>query len=188
MSASQGAQRAAPRLQAADVERLYRGIGPRLHQFIRRQVGEPAIAADLLQDVFVRLLRASVELRSDGEMRSYLYRTAASLVADHYRVQRMRGTLSVPPEEAEVAAGMHAAPEQDPDTGQLRAQVEKGFARLAVRDRTLLWLACVEEMSHAEIAAVVGVGAASVKVMLFRARERLGVVLRAMGLTPEEVL
>lgn len=174
------------RLQNADVERLYRQIGPRLHQFIRRQVPEPAIAADLLQDVFVRLIRADVERRSDGEMRSYLYRTATSVIAEYYRVAKLRRTVPFVPEDEE-----HESQMQVRDAGgsghELKSQIDRGFGRLAVRDRTLLWLAYVEEMSHADIGAAVGVGAASVKVMLSRARTRLAEALAAMGLSPEEI-
>jgi RNA polymerase sigma-70 factor (ECF subfamily) len=167
---------AAP-LQVEHVERLYRQLGPKLHQFIRRQVPEPAIAADLLQDVFVRLPRAGVQLRSDGEMRSYLYRTANSVVAEHYRVRSLRRTVPFVAEDGDEDARDHppGLQVQDEDTagaGQRRARVERGFSRLGVRDRTLLWLAYVEEMAHAEIAAVVGVNAASVKVLLSRARAR----------------
>lgn len=174
------------RLQTADVERLYREVGPKLHQFIRRQVPEPAIAADLLQDVFVRLIRAAVEQRSDGEMRSYLYRTATSVIAEHYRVRKLRHTVPfVPDDQHEPQMQVH----DDADAVDRREQKSRtgqGFAQLGIRDRTLLWLAYVEEMSHADIAATVGVGTASVKVMLSRARSRLAAALTAMGLSPEE--
>jgi RNA polymerase sigma-70 factor, ECF subfamily len=175
------------RLQIAEVERLYRELGPRLHAFIRRQVPSQAVAADLLQDVFVRLIRGTVVLRSSGEMRSYLYRTAASAIAEHYRVARLRRRLAaisdsdhVEPEAAHVSANSADGP--------LTPQVERAFRQLTARDRTLLWLAHVEEMNHAEIAAAVGIGTASVKVMLFRARQRLEAALRALGISPEEAL
>src|SRR5690606_35435857 len=91
----------AARLQTADVEKLYRTLGPRLYQFIRKHVAGSAIAADLVQDVFVRLLRSRVEARSEGVMRSYLYRTASSVTAEHYRVARLRGTVPLEPEQTE---------------------------------------------------------------------------------------
>lgn len=173
------------RLQTADIERLYREFGPKLHQFIRRQVPGPTVAADLLQDVFVRLLRAEITIRSDGEMRSYLYRTASSVIAEHYRVARLRRTVSTVPDEteSEAATDPHDASR---DASHVKSQVERGFRRLPVSDRTLLWLAYVEEMSHADIGTAVGLRTSSVKVMLFRARERLSAALGAMGLSPEE--
>ncbi len=143
-------------LQAADIERLYRELGPKLHQFIRRQVAEPAVAADLLQDVFVRLIRARIDMRSEGEMRSYLYRTATSVIADHYRVAQLRRTVPFIAERFESEPAIQVQ-DDNPDR-RLKSQIERGFHRLDVRDRTLLWLAYVEEMNHADIGSAVGVG------------------------------
>jgi RNA polymerase sigma-70 factor (ECF subfamily) len=55
------------------------------------------------------------------------------------------------------------------------------MARLKPRDRALLWLAYGQGASHREIADVVGVGHASVKPLLFRARRKLAGLL---GRTP----
>jgi RNA polymerase sigma-70 factor (ECF subfamily) len=176
---------AARPLQAGEVERLYRQHGPKLLQFIRRQVGEAAVAADLLQDVFVRLLRAGAQLRGDGGMRAYLYRTANSVIAEHYRVRGLRRTVPLGTEDEEDSSdgppGNLQAQEDAAGRSETRSRVERSFGRLGVRDRTLLWLAYVEEMSHEEIGNVVGVGTASVKVLLSRSRARLSAALSAEG-------
>jgi RNA polymerase sigma-70 factor (ECF subfamily) len=176
---------AAQPLQAGEVERLYRQHGPKLLQFIRRQVGEAAVAADLLQDVFVRLLRAGAQLRGDGGMRAYLYRTANSVIAEHYRVRGLRRTVPLGTEDEEDSSdgppGNLQAQEDAAGRSETRSRVERSFGRLGVRDRTLLWLAYVEEMSHEEIGNVVGVGTASVKVLLSRSRARLSAALSAEG-------
>jgi RNA polymerase sigma-70 factor (ECF subfamily) len=175
------------RLQAADIEQLYRDLAPKLHQFIRRQVREPAVAADLLQDVFVRLIRAPFVMKSDAEMRSYVYRTASSVIADHYRAARLRGNVAVATGEPEYENAVDPH-ETNLDVPLMKPHIERGFSQLPLRDRTLLWLAYVEEMSHADIGAAVGLKGASVKVMLFRARERLAAALRTAGLSPKEDL
>jgi len=59
------------------------------------------------------------------------------------------------------------------------------FAELKPQERALLWLAHVEGSSHDEIAEAMGVKAKSVRVMLFRARKRLGDLLTRRGLAPE---
>ena len=51
------------------------------------------------------------------------------------------------------------------------------MAQLRSRDRAMLWLAYAQGASHEEIAEVVGVGRASVKTMLLRARTRLAAFL-----------
>jgi RNA polymerase sigma-70 factor (ECF subfamily) len=59
------------------------------------------------------------------------------------------------------------------------------FAELKPQERALLWLAHVEGNSHEEIAEALGVKSKSIKVMLFRARKRLGEMLTKKGLAPE---
>jgi DNA-directed RNA polymerase specialized sigma24 family protein len=53
---------------------------------------------------------------------------------------------------------------------------------LTPRERALLWLAYVEGERHEEIAASLGLGRLSVKVLLFRAKRRLRELLKSRGL------
>ncbi len=50
------------------------------------------------------------------------------------------------------------------------------------RERALLWLAYVEGENHQEIAASLGLGRGSIKVLLFRAKRRLRELLTSRGL------
>jgi RNA polymerase sigma-70 factor (ECF subfamily) len=67
----------------------------------------------------------------------------------------------------------------------MRSGVEKALGGLGVRDRAILWMAYVDGASHQEIADAVGVGTASVKVILFRARKRMAEALAGLGIGPE---
>jgi len=60
-------------------------------------------------------------------------------------------------------------------------EVAATFRQLKPRERALLWLGYVEQHSHDEIAAALGIGRASVKVLLARARVRLRQLLQADG-------
>jgi RNA polymerase sigma-70 factor (ECF subfamily) len=64
---------------------------------------------------------------------------------------------------------------------ELRWDVWRLLGELKARDRQMLWLAYAEGSSHAEIATVLGLQEASVRSMLFRARQRLGELLREAG-------
>lgn len=52
------------------------------------------------------------------------------------------------------------------------------MARLRPRDRQLLWLAHAENYSHREIAEMTGLAAASIRLLLFRARRQMAQQLR----------
>ena len=80
-------------LAREELERLYESLGPRLLAYLQRRTGDPALSADLLQEVFLRLLEAPIEAASEAEIRSYLYRTAQSRLVDRVRrrhVERRR--------------------------------------------------------------------------------------------------
>jgi RNA polymerase sigma-70 factor (ECF subfamily) len=75
-------------------------------------------------------------------------------------------------------------PEPAPDaTGN--TDVKHAFAQLDQRQRSLLWLAYVEEFDHKEIAATTGIKEQSVKVLLFRARQRLAAIMKSVGIGRE---
>ena len=67
---------------------------------------------------------------------------------------------------------------------QRRSDVGRALEQLKPRERAMLWLAYVEGSSHKEIAEVVGLRAASIRLLLFRARRKLVHILRE---TPEGV-
>ena len=76
---------------------------------------------------------------------------------------------------AETVNAAEPSCEDDPET---RTDVRRAFARLSTRERQLLWLAHVEGFDHREIARLTGLRAASVRVLLFRARRELASALR----------
>jgi RNA polymerase sigma-70 factor, ECF subfamily len=60
------------------------------------------------------------------------------------------------------------------------------FRRLKSQEQLLLWLAYVEGFDHREIAAALGLREKSVRVLLFRARKKLGRTLESAGLGRKE--
>ena len=60
------------------------------------------------------------------------------------------------------------------------------MARLKPRERALLWLAYAQGSSHKEIAESLGLRAASVKLLLFRARRRLAALLTGTRAAAQE--
>jgi RNA polymerase sigma-70 factor (ECF subfamily) len=154
-------------------EDLYAQLGPRLLRFLTRQAGNADLASDLLQETFLRILRSPVRVFSEAEMRGYAYRTAHSVATDHFRREQRARRWS-------LFMGRQPSVSPQPSGG-----MERVFAQLTHRERSLLWMAYVEEMNHAEIAVALEVRPGSVKVLLHRARKRLGDKLRAQNLGRE---
>jgi RNA polymerase sigma-70 factor (ECF subfamily) len=142
-----------------------------LRAYVYRVVGNASDADDIVQEGFLRMLRADVPADDEEHLRRYLYRVASNLIVDRWRHHRHEQRSDVMPEQ------VSARPRYEDD-----AAVAKVFGELKPRDRALLWLAYVEGESHEEIASSLGVGRRGVKVMLFRARRRLRDLLQARGL------
>ena len=146
-----------------------------LWAFLRASCGNPALAEDLAQESWLRLLGAGLGDIPDAERRSYLYRIAVNLLRDHWRNRRRA------PEPLTLAEGDGASEAGAAAVPGAGIDVRRALGRLGPRERQLLWLAHVEGLSHREVASILGLGAASVRVLLFRARRRLAAELVAHG-------
>lgn len=146
---------------------LYRRLARPLWGYLRRVTGDPALADDLLQEAFTRLLAEAHPPTEEAARRAWLYRTATRLVID----TRRRGSREVPSDEGAVV-GL-AAPAGQARDPILAREMARSFGDLSRQERALLWLAYVDDLSHRDIAGSLGVKEASVRVLLFRARRRL---------------
>lgn len=156
---------------------VYERTAPRLRAFLHVALRNFALAEDLQQEAFYRLLRAELQDAHLNQVRSYLYKTALTLIADHRRGLILERKWE---ERRNVAAS--ECPRHD-----LTLDMERLFAQLPRRQQTLVWLAYVEGVSHREIAAVLGIKEKSVRVVLHRARKRLAAILEDHGWGPGEM-
>jgi RNA polymerase sigma-70 factor (ECF subfamily) len=155
-------------------EAFYRTTAPALLAYISRTILNGALAQDILQDSYVRMLNAPA--LSEVQRRTYLYRVATRLMVDLWRKRRRE----LPLESGE------AEPGRAPDSRDLSMDIKKIFARLSVRERALLWLAYVEGADHDHIAGILGLQALSVRVLLFRARAHFRRLLKQHGFSSKE--
>lgn len=154
---------------------FYERTAPGLRSYLRMQGRDAALADDLLQDSFVRFLRAGVGDLNEFQMKSYLYKTATSVLNDHHRARtRERRWI----EQARPEPTSTEGPGLSPDMRRI-------LSELKPRQRSLLWLAYVEGFRHQEIADLLGIREKSVRVLLSRARKQLAGRLRAQGLGPD---
>lgn len=143
--------------------------------YLYRGTRDAAVADDLLQETYYRLLRARRTFENDGHRVHYLFRIAANLLADTRR-RRTPGHVPLADGERQPASGADAAADFE-----RRIDVARALATLAPRDRDMLWLAYADGASHQEIATHLGVRRPSIKAMLSRARRRLADRLRHAG-------
>ena len=143
-----------------------------LWAYLSRMTGSPDLADDLLQETYYRFLRAHAPHESDAHRRNSLFRIATNLARDGRR-RGLRAQLVALPDGSgggppELAADVDVAGD-----AERRTDVGRAMARLKPREREMLWLAYAQGSSHRDIAGTLGVKAASVRLLLFRARHKL---------------
>jgi RNA polymerase sigma-70 factor (ECF subfamily) len=145
-----------------------------LWAYLARVSGDPALADDLMQESFVRYLCAALpaSLAAEGEVaaRRYLFRIATNLLRDHWRRPHPASINDLP--EEFFAATLNSAQSDS------QAILGPALAQMRPRERQLLWLAHAEGYSHREIAEVTGLGSASIRLLLFRARRKIARLLQ----------
>jgi len=176
---------AAPKETLMDSEAFaafYQRSARPLWAYLARVSADPALADDLMQESFVRFLcAAKPELSlAEGEVaaRRYLFRIATNLLRDHWR-RPAAASIEEMPEEFFATADR---------SGQRESQAMLGpaLAQMRPRDRQLLWLAHAEGYSHHEIAQITGLGSASIRLLLFRARRKIARILLAQAARPKK--
>ena len=161
----------AERVEAApDVAELVRDHSGLLYRVALSVVRNSAEAEDVVQDCFVRVLQQKGKLAAVVEMRPWLVKICWNLALDRRR--RVRPVQMDEAFAAGLVAGEMAADVAMAEAGRM-GQVLAAIDRLPGREREALLLSAMEELSTAEIGAVLGKSESSVRSLLFRARTRL---------------
>jgi RNA polymerase sigma factor (sigma-70 family) len=172
---------------------FYEQTASALRAYLRFTCGNRTLADDLMQESYLRMLRRHLPELDGAQRIAYLYKTARSVLADHYRARRRearwRDEYSSPGATGctEVEGTVRFEDLPAADAFELPFDMQRVFDTLSGRQQNLLWLAYVEGFRHEEIAEIIGVTTSSVKVLLSRARTELAARLGDQGLAPRAV-
>jgi len=161
------AERVVAEPDLAALVQVYSGL---LYRVALSLVRNPSEAEDVVQDVFLRVLERKRELAAIVDLRPWLVRIVWNLALDRYRRVRPRQMDDLFA-EALVSADL-PADQALAEAGRIR-QVLGAIERLPGKEREALLLSAMDELSTAEIGAVLGRSESSVRSLLFRARAHL---------------
>ncbi|MFQ5634232.1 MAG: RNA polymerase sigma factor [Gammaproteobacteria bacterium] len=159
----------------AAFETLYmRHKGP-LYRYYRRQGLNEAIAAELFQEVWVRIIKARQAYRPTARFTTYMYRIAHNCLIDHYRSSG-RSVTTVDADVIEVQelpGGDCDGPESGAVLLETRERFRAALEALPAEQREAFVLREESGLALADIAAVTGVSAETAKSRLRYAVRKL---------------
>jgi RNA polymerase sigma-70 factor (ECF subfamily) len=161
----------------AEFRRLYEAHRAAVHAYFTGRTADSQSAADLMQDVFLRVwqhLDKLTDMTDDGQ-RAWIFTVARNLSVDvhrhqHTQVGAERALAREPARPAQPASRAVIAAERV-------AVVGEAIRRLPEPQRVTLTMAAAGEMTSTEIAAALGVPAGTVRYRLSEARHTLAEAL-----------
>ena len=142
-----------------------------------------ADAEDAVQEAFLRVLKHREKLHEIRDVRVWLVRITWNVVLDRKRRSKTR------PENDDIADFERVLPsterraDEEAISSQENARILALIDRLPAKEREALLLSAVEELSSAEIAAVLKTTESSVRSRIFRARRELSALLEKEGVS-----
>ena len=154
-------------------EQLYARHRGRLYRFMLRQLRDQALADDMFQDVWQKVIAARVSWRPDAPFGVWLYRIAHNRLADHWRASKHRPPAPADGEERAARIPDPDTPERSLSEFERRRALQLALDDLPPEQREVLLLRLEQELTLEEIGAVTGVGRETVKSRLRYAMDKL---------------
>ncbi len=156
---------------------VYRAYESTVYNLALRMSGDPFDAADLTQEVFLRVHRHLGKFRGGSSLKTWIFRVALN----HCRSRLGRRPAERPLGEAGGSAAEPVDPARSPEENAVArdeaARLGRALARLPLAFREAVVLRDLEGLSYEEIARVLGVRPGTVRSRIARGRERLRDVL-----------
>lgn len=146
------------------VIRAWRAYEGELRGYLTHQLGDSHLAADLLQDLFVRALRQGKNFCHLDNARAWLFQVARNALIDHSRLSKE--TVEVP-EDIPCEESEH-----EPIEG-LGECVGRVLSELSPEDRDIIERCDLEGMKQKDYAVRHGITLPAAKSRLLRAREKM---------------
>jgi RNA polymerase sigma-70 factor (ECF subfamily) len=157
-----------------------------VYNLVYRLMNDPADAADVTQEVFLKIFRKICSFKGNSSLKTWIYRVAVNEAYNHRRwfSRHHRHEIGLTREEdSRVYESTFADRGRSPFDVTLdhetRALIEDALARLNPNFRAVVVLRDIEDLSYEEIAVVLDISLGTVKSRILRGREALRKLLEA---------
>ena len=159
--------------QVAAFDQLYARHRARLYRFLLRQLRDGALADELFQDVWQRVIAARQGWKPEAAFSTWLYRIAHNRLADHWRALQHRPPAPENADERTERVPDPDTPERSLSEFEQRRRLQLALDELPAEQREVVLLRLEQELTLEEIGAITGVGRETVKSRLRYAMDKL---------------
>ena len=169
---------------------LFRRWSPRLLPFLIGATGSREVAEDLLQEAFMRILKAAPAFKPTGKASAWIYRICSNLAYSYWRRQQHSPLVSLPYLE-EMSSARPAPTDAGPDIVYMQAaftrDLRAALAALPANQRMVFLMKADLGLTYEEVAAVLRCPAGTAKSRFHHAVRKLRATLHewADGLTEQ---
>lgn len=142
----------------------------RLYNFFLRLTGDRQLSEDLVQDVFLRILKYRHSFRGESKFSTWMYQIGRNAHIDHLRSRRPE----IPMDEIwSEEPSPQPPPPQKAERDQEADLLARALERLPLRKREVLLLSRFQDLKYQEIAGLLKCSVESVKVQVHRSLKEL---------------
>jgi len=158
-----------------------------VYQFCLQMTRHPAQSEDLVQDVFIKILRKAGSFRGEGLFKAWMFNIARNITLDHIRKSKRQGSQSLDDEMLENNLTDQRSAEQSAAGTQKLNLVMQALALLPEAAQQVIWLGRFQFESYAELGQALGCNAGSARVRMHRAMALLNSTYTSINGAPIDV-
>ena len=166
-------------LSETDLERIFRENHAMVFRAAYRVTGNANDAEDVLQTVFLRMLKRDPGAEPVGNIASFLHRAAVNAALDLVRSRQNIRNIPLDELEPVLADPAHRRPDRVHSSGEIREWLRGALSRLNPRIAEMFMLRFFEGKENPEIARILDTTPGTVAVTISRTRDRLEKEFRA---------
>jgi RNA polymerase sigma factor (sigma-70 family) len=149
------------------IEVLFERYREQLYDFFGRLTGDRGISEDLVQDVFVRILKYRSSYRETNRFVTWMYQIARNSRIDYFKKHKAEPADSLP-----FTAAV-STPARQLEESEEKALLQRALMQINESNRELLVLLRYQEMNYEDIAGLLGIQVNAVRTRVHRAMKEL---------------
>jgi RNA polymerase sigma factor (sigma-70 family) len=148
-----------------------------LYQFCLQITRHRALAEDVVQDTFMKVLKKAGTYRGEGSFKGWLFNIARNEALNQLRTAKRRKTTPADPATLDAELVDNRSAEQSASGREAIDSVQRALDGLPTAAREVIWLGRFEFDGYDDLATALGCTPATARVRMHRAMKQLAMVL-----------